>query len=170
MKKALVIIDMQRDFVDGSLANLMAAAIVQPIVSYAKTYDGDLFATCDTHEQNYLETAEGQRLPVVHCVHGTLGWEIVPPILEVLKTRNAHIINKPTFGYLDWDCLQGYDEIELVGTCTDICVVSNALILKAKFPNTNIKVNASLCAGTTAENHAAALAVMQCCQIDVMNS
>lgn len=168
MKRALIIIDMQKDFVDGTLANPSAKAIVEPIVKYTGAFEGDIFATRDTHGQNYLETSEGKRLPVVHCVHGTPGWEIVPEILAALNKKNAKLVDKPTFGYLAWDFLASYDEVTLVGTCTDICVVSNALILKAKFPDLTLKVKAELCAGTTKENHDAALAVMQCCQVEIV--
>ena len=166
--KALIIIDMQKDFVDGTLANPNAQAIVPAIVAYANAFNGDLIATRDTHAENYLKTSEGKRLPVVHCVHGTLGWEIVPEISAVLNDRNAKILDKPTFGFLDWDFLECYEEVTLVGTCTDICVVSNALILKAKFPDLTVKVKGELCAGTTKENHEAALKVMQCCQIELI--
>ncbi len=168
MKKALIIIDMQRDFVDGALANPMAQAIVPAIVEYANSFDGDVIATRDTHAENYLESSEGKRLPVVHCVHGTLGHEIVPEISALLTKKNAKIVDKPTFGYLGWDFLKDYDEVTLVGTCTDICVVSNALVLKAKFPDLNVRVNGALCAGTTTENHQAALQVMACCQVEIL--
>ena len=166
--KALIVIDMQKDFVDGALANPSAQAIVSKIAAYAENFDGDLIATRDTHGEHYLETSEGKRLPVVHCVHGTLGWEIVPEIFNVLTKRNAKLIDKPTFGYLDWEGLEKYDEVVLVGTCTDICVVSNALILKAKHPDLTVKVKGELCAGTTKENHDAALKVMACCQVELI--
>ena len=159
---------MQKDFVDGSLANPMAQAVVSEIAAYADSFDGDLIATRDTHTENYLQTSEGKRLPVVHCVHGTLGWEIVPEISEVLERKNAKLVDKSTFGYPDWDFLNDYDEVTLVGTCTDICVVSNALILKAKLPDLAVKVKRNLCAGTTKENHEAALAVMACCQVEIL--
>ena len=166
--KALIVIDMQKDFVDGALANPSAQAIVSKIAAYAENFDGDLIATRDTHGEHYLETSEGKRLPVVHCVHGTLGWEIVPEIFNVLTKRNAKLIDKPTFGYLDWEGLEKYNEVVLVGTCTDICVVSNALILKAKYPDLTVKVKGELCAGTTKENHDAALKVMACCQVELI--
>lgn len=167
MKKALIVIDMQNDFVSGSLANEQAQAIVSPIAAYVNDFDGDVIATRDTHGENYLSTAEGRYLPVVHCVHGTLGWQIADEIHGALIHRNAIILDKPTFGYLGWE-LSAYDEIELVGTCTDICVVSNALIIKAKFPNLTVKVHASLCAGTSIENHNAALKTMACCQVQIL--
>lgn len=168
MKKALIVIDMQKDFVDGTLANPDAQAIVRPIANYVLAYDGAVIATRDTHTENYLDTAEGKKLPVAHCIQGTEGWEIVPEIAEALRAKNALILDKPTFGYLGWGVIGEFEEVELVGTCTDICVVSNALILKAMFPDLVVTVNAALCAGTTKENHDAALAVMRCCQVEVL--
>ncbi len=168
MKKALIVIDMQNDFVDGSLANPQAQAIVSPIAAYVSGFDGDVIATRDTHSENYLESSEGKNLPVVHCVRGTHGWEIADEIQKALADKNAVLLDKPTFGFLQWDLLEKYDEIELVGTCTDICVVSNALIIKAAFPDLIVKVHPSLCAGTTIENHEAALKVMACCQVKMM--
>lgn len=168
MKKALIVIDMQKDFVDGTLANPDAQAIVRPIANYVLAYDGAVIATRDTHTENYLDTAEGKKLAVAHCIQGTDGWEIVPEIAEALRAKNALILDKPTFGYLGWGVIGEFEEVELVGTCTDICVVSNALILKALFPDLVVTVNATLCAGTTKENHDAALAVMRCCQVEVL--
>lgn len=169
MKKALIVIDMQRDFVDGALANPAAQAIVSPIADYIRKYDGDVIATRDTHAENYLESTEGKKLPVPHCIKNTAGWQLVEEIANAVADRKGVILDKPTFGYLGWELLKAYDEVELVGTCTDICVVSNALILKAKFPDLTVKVNASLCAGTSEENHNAAIAVMACCQVDILN-
>ena len=168
MKKALIVIDMQKDFIDGALANLDAQAIVAPIAQKVLAYDGDIIATRDTHGADYLTSPEGKKLPVPHCIQGTDGWEIAEEIAAALSTRNALLLDKPTFGYLAWDCLAKYDEVEMVGTCTDICVVSNALILKAKFPALTVKVNAPLCAGTTKENHQAALQTMRMCQCEVL--
>lgn len=167
MKKVLIVIDMQKDFVDGSLANQAAQEIVTPIAEYIRAFDGKVIATRDTHGTEYLTTAEGKRLPVEHCIKGTDGWKITDEIAAALQKRNAVILDKPTFGYLGWGMLGEYDEAVLIGTCTDICVVSNALILKAMFPDLNVKVVGKLCAGTTKENHNAALQVMRCCQVDV---
>lgn len=167
MKKVLIVIDMQKDFVDGSLANQAAQEIVTPIAEYIRAFDGKVIATRDTHGTEYLTTAEGKRLPVEHCIKGTDGWKITDEIAAALQERNAVILDKPTFGYLGWGMLGEYDEAVLIGTCTDICVVSNALILKAMFPDLNVKVVGKLCAGTTKENHSAALQVMRCCQVDV---
>ena len=168
MKKALIVIDMQTDFVNGTLANPDAEKIVSEIAAYIDNYDGIVIATRDTHGSDYLNTPEGKKLPVAHCIQNTDGWKIVPQISAALERKNAYILDKPTFGYLGWGMLGEFDEVELVGTCTDICVVSNALILKAMHPQLNVKVNASLCAGTTPKNHAAALQVMRCCQIDIL--
>lgn len=168
MKKAFVVIDMQNDFISGALANPDAQAIVTPIAQATAAFDGDVFATRDTHAENYLDTPEGKNLPVKHCVKDTHGWQITDEIQTALAQRNATVVDKPTFGYLDWQVLAPYDEITLVGTCTDICVVSNALILKALYPNATVRVLAKLCAGTTEENHNAALQVMRCCQVEIL--
>ena len=168
MKKALIVIDMQNDFVSGALKNPDAEAIVSDIAKRILEFDGDVIATRDTHAENYLSTAEGKHLPVTHCVKDTQGWQIVSEIAEALQKKNAVVIDKPTFGYLDWERLRGYGEAEMVGTCTDICVVSNALIIKALHPDLALSVNASLCAGTTKQNHDSALAVMACCQVKII--
>ena len=167
MKKLLIVIDMQNDFITGALKNPDAEAIVSGIVQAVENFDGDIIATRDTHEENYLSTSEGKYLPVPHCIKNTQGWEIESSIATALKAKNAKILDKPTFGYLDWDGLSSYSEAILVGTCTDICVVSNALVLKAKYPNLTLKVIPSLCAGTSKENHEAALKVMACCQVEI---
>ena len=168
MKKVLIVIDMQKDFVDGALANADAQAIVSPIAEYVKNYDGDVIATRDTHAENSLESAEGKKLPVPHCIEGTEGWQIVDKIAKAIAEKGGRILDKPTFGYLGWGMLGEYDEAELIGTCTDICVVSNALVLKAMFPDLTVKIKASLCAGTTKENHNAALQTMRMCQCEVV--
>jgi nicotinamidase-related amidase len=167
MKKTLIVIDMQNDFVTGSLANPMAQAIIPNIKAKIAKYekDGDeIIFTRDTHRANYLDTAEGKKLPVPHCISGTWGWLVV----DELNHPEHHHINKTTFGYPHWSYEDDFEEIELVGTCTDICVVSNALILKAQFPNANITVDASCCAGATPESHKAALTTMKMCQINVI--
>lgn len=169
MKKALVVIDMQNDFITGALANMSAQKIVAPIVRRIDCFRGAVFATRDTHAKNYLSTAEGKSLPIIHCVKDTNGWQIQTDIAHALEFKNATIFDKPTFGTLDWDFLKDFTEVELVGTCTDICVVSNALILKALYPEMRVKVNASLCAGTSVKNHESALQVMRCCQVEVIS-
>ncbi len=168
MKKALIIIDMQNDFITGSLANKAAEAIVDPIVEKIKSFDGDVIATRDSHTESYLQSAEGKKLPYKHCIEYTDGWKIHPSIMDAMvKKRNCRIINKTTFGFVgSWE-LYAYDSIEIVGTCTEICVISNALILKAMYPEKKIAVIDELCAGVTKENHDAAIKVMKSCQIDI---
>ncbi len=168
MKKALIVIDMQNDFLFGTLANPDAAALVDGTVNEILSFDGDVFATRDTHGEDYLTTPEGQKLPVTHCVKNTDGWQIQKDISLALEKRNAILLDKPTFGYLGWGFLGEYDEVTLIGTCTDICVVSNALILKAMLPALCVKVLSKLCAGTSPENHNAALTTMRCCQVEVL--
>lgn len=173
--KTLIIIDMQEDFTRGALFNQSAIDIIPSIVEKIKNHNGPIILTRDTHYENYLNTPEGKLLPVPHCIEGTSGHEIVKEILDVIPD-NAIILNKPTFGYNGWDTintkefeiLKNSDEIELVGTCTDICVVSNALILKSKFPEPNYIVDSNCCAGLTPEKHEAALEVMRSCQITVL--
>ena len=137
MSKILVVIDMQNDFITGTLGSKEAQAIVPNVKAKIKEYAdrGDrIIFTRDTHGENYLETPEGKKLPVKHCVKGTDGWQIVPG----LEIENCEYIDKPTFGWLNWDGFAEDDKIELIGVCTDICVVSNAIILKAKYPETVI--------------------------------
>ncbi len=166
MKNTLIVVDMQNDFIDGSLGTKEAQAIVSNVKAKIEEYKSrgdEIIFTRDTHSENYLETAEGIKLPVVHCVEGTHGWQIA----DGLETDGAVCINKPTFGWLGWGDMQ-FDNIELVGLCTDICVVSNALILKATFPDAKISVDASCCAGVTPQSHKAALETMKMCQIEVI--
>lgn len=172
MRKVLVVVDMQKDFIDGSLGTPEAVAIVENVVKKIGQYKPeDIYATRDTHEENYLDTAEGKKLPVVHCIAGTEGWEICPQVAKALA--GATIVNKPTFGSVVLaELLQTENdkeeiEIELVGLCTDICVVSNALLLKAVMPENSISVDAACCAGVTPESHEAALTTMEMCQITV---
>ena len=172
MRKLLIVIDMQNDFIDGSLGTAEAVAIVENVKAKIRGYDpADIIATRDTHEENYLETQEGRNLPVRHCIRGTEGWEIRKDIAELLA--GALVYDKPTFGSTqmaaDVAAMAGREEIEieLVGLCTDICVVSNALLLKASMPEVKISVDASCCAGVTPESHEAALKTMSMCQINV---
>ena len=166
MKKTLIVIDMQKDFIDGSLGTKEAVAIVDnvkaKIAKYAEEGDEIIF-TRDTHQENYLETNEGKHLPVEHCIEGTDGWQIA----KGLEVPGAIYIDKPSFGYMDW---KDYDlqEVEIVGLCTDICVVSNALIIKATYPEIDVTVDASCCAGVTPESHNAALTTMKMCQVQVI--
>ena len=169
MQRVLVVIDMQNDFITGNLKNADAEAIIPSLVQTIETFDGAVLATRDTHEEDYLSTAEGKKLPVPHCIKGTNGWQIQKDIAQALAKRNAVILDKPTFGNLDWRVLNDVDEIVLTGTCTDICVVSNALILKATYPDATVRVVKDLCAGTSKENHESALAVMACCQVEIVS-
>lgn len=172
MRKILVVIDMQNDFIDGALGTKEAQAVVGNVVRKIGMYDTkDVYATRDTHQEDYPDTAEGRHLPVVHCVEGTPGWEINPEVEKALK--GATIINKPTFGSVVLaDLLQEENdreelEIEMVGLCTDICVVSNALLLKTVMPEITISVDPSCCAGVTPQSHEAALTTMGMCQIEI---
>ncbi len=174
MRKILIVIDMQNDFIDGALGTAEARAVVRPVMEKIKEYDREnVWATRDTHGENYLDTQEGRRLPVKHCIRGTKGWEIADGVAAVLS--GATIIDKPTFGSVELAdrlvTLADREEIELelVGLCTDICVVSNALNLKARMPETPISVDAACCAGVTPESHRAALETMRMCQITVIN-
>ena len=171
-QKVLVVIDMQNDFIDGSLGTVQAQGIVSKVISKIKSYPADcIYATRDTHGEDYLESSEGKNLPVVHCVKGSKGWEIRPEVAEAMP--QAVILDKPTFGSTELAKLLYREnekeglEIELVGLCTDICVVSNALLLKSFLPENRISVDASCCAGVTPESHEAALATMKMCQIMV---
>lgn len=165
MKKTLIVIDMQNDFIDMALGTKEAVAIVpkvkEKIEAYAKNGD-EIIYTRDTHAENYLDTPEGKKLPVPHCIKGTKGWEIA----EGLYIEGAKVIDKPNFGWPNWN-EEDLGEVELIGLCTDICVVSNALIIKAAFPNAVVKVDKACCAGVTPESHEAALITMKMCQIDV---
>ena len=170
MSKVLVVVDMQNDFVNGCLGSEEARAILpkvkEKISEYRKNGDTVIF-TRDTHDEKYLQSQEGKYLPVPHCIYGTDGWNIV----EGLDSEECQYIDKPNFGWPHWETMSFVDkeEIELIGVCTDICVVSNALILKAMYPEIPITVDASCCAGVTPESHKAALLTMKSCQIDVTN-
>lgn len=169
MSKILIIVDMQNDFVYGSLGSEAAQAIVQKVVDKVRNWNERILFTQDTHFEDYFKTLEGEKLPVEHCIKDTEGWEIIDELQEYI-TNSYQIILKRTFGYEGWDAffLDKDDEIEIVGLCTDICVVSNALALRMFYPNTKITVDASCCAGTSVEAHNAALQVMKSCQIDIV--
>ena len=178
MSKLLVVVDVQNDFVTGSLGTKEAEAIVPNVVAKVQEYldNGDkVVFTRDTHKSNYLETQEGKNLPVEHCIKHTWGWQIVDELLDVVGfDLSVDVYSKKTFG--SWELCDdnfhsNYDEIELVGLCTDICVISNALGLKAQQENgyAIISVDAACCAGVTPEAHDHALAVMKSCQIKVYN-
>lgn len=164
--KTLIVVDMQNDFIDGSLGTREAQEIVPKVKEKIKEYQergNEIIFTRDTHQSDYLNTPEGKKLPVEHCIEGTKGWEIA----EGLEVPGCSCINKPTFGWTHWS-ERNFEEIELCGLCTDICVVSNALILKAEFPDVEITVDATCCAGVTPESHEAALTTMKMCQIHVI--
>ena len=172
MKKILVVVDMQNDFIDGALGTKEASAIVPRVISKIHDYPQNcIYATRDTHPENYLETQEGRNLPVSHCIEGTKGWEIRKEIADAMP--GAEIINKPTFGsvVLAQELMERNArepiEVELVGLCTDICVVSNALLIKAILPEIVVKVDPGCCAGVTPQSHEAALATMRACQIQI---
>ena len=170
--KTLIVIDMQNDFIDGSLGIKEAEAIVENVKKKIEEYlksGNEVIFTRDTHHEDYMDTNEGKHLPVIHCIEESKGWEIRKELIDAVKENgsgNVTIINKPSFGYTGWGDFS-FEEIEIVGLCTDICVVSNALILKALFPEIRISVDASCCAGVTPEIHKAALETIKMCQIEV---
>ena len=175
--KLLIVIDMQNDFIDGSLGTKEAVAIVPEVakkIEGARAAGETVIFTRDTHQKNYLKTQEGKNLPVLHCIEGSDGWQIS----SKLEVGDSRIFNKPSFGSMELadyvaslnsECQEGLEEIELVGLCTGICVISNAFILKAKLPEVKITVDASCCACVTPESHKTALSAMKLCQINVIN-
>ena len=174
MKKILVVVDMQNDFIDGALGTKEARAIVDNAVKKIENFDGEIYVTYDTHFEDYMDTNEGKNLPVIHCVRDTEGWMLNKKVKEALDKKETYTeIEKITFGSIDLPFVLAEEnemddcEIELIGLCTDICVVSNALILKANYPDTDIYVDSSCCAGVTPEKHEAALETMRSCQIIV---
>ena len=180
MKHILVVVDMQTDFVDGALGTPEAVAILPAVAdkirAYAADPDGAILVTYDTHTEAYMETSEGKHLPVPHCIKGTAGWALHPAVEEALKGVIYTPVEKLTFGSIDLPHLvaeiaAGEDfAVELIGLCTDICVVSNTLLLKAHYPEAAISVDASCCAGVTPATHEAALTTMAMCQIEIRRS
>ena len=167
MLRILAVIDMQKDFIDGSLGTPEAAAITAPLASFAANWEGPVIFTRDTHGADYMRTQEGEKLPVPHCIRYTSGWEIE----QSLQVPSAQVFDKNTFGSLDLThhlLMNACTEVELVGVCTDICVVSNALLIKAYLPETIVRVDSSCCAGTTPDNHQKALDVMRQCQVEII--
>lgn len=171
--KVLIVVDMQNDFIDGALGTEEAQKIVPKVVDRIRSFDGYVVATRDTHEENYPDTQEGRKLPVRHCIRNTSGWEIRPEIAELIKEPP---VDKVTFGSVQLGYLLGkyaaQEEIEsitMIGLCTDICVISNALIVKAVLPEVPVIVDASCCAGVTPQSHKNALEAMKACQIEVIN-
>ena len=179
MSKLLIVVDMQNDFITGSLGNKEAEAIVTRVVEKIEAYKHEghkVIYTRDTHDENYLTTREGEKLPVVHCVKGTSGWLLHVAIQETVINANQ-IYDKGTFGSVSLgEMIKRLNEeeteleVELVGLCTDICVISNALLIKAYVPEVIITVDAACCAGVTPETHANALNAMKMCQIDILNA
>ena len=206
-KKILIVIDMQKDFIDGSLGTPEAQAIVENVVGLIDGFDGEVLYTLDTHFENYMDTLEGKKLPVMHCIRGTEGWQEEPRVLAALKQKDAKCFEKPTFGSYElvdyvYEAVYGVDaaadesadetggknggavstdrltegkpeaaaaaEITLAGLCTDICVASNAILLRAKLPDTVIRVKADCCAGVTPASHQAALTTLAMCQMDII--
>ena len=187
MKKITIVIDMQNDFLTGALANPDAVSIIPSVLEEIKSADFVVY-TRDTHGSDYMETQEGKNLPVPHCIVGTWGWDIVEELMprnidSVINAGNWVIFDKPSFGYVNiWNGIKGNFpdlinmmkgdsedvEITFCGTCTDICVVSNALIVKSLYPEIKVNVKANACAGITPEKHLAALVVMSSCQINVI--
>ena len=174
MHNILIVVDVQNDFVDGSLGTKEAVSIIPNVCSKIKNFEGNIYVTKDTHFDNYLNTSEGKKLPIEHCVKERDGWQLNEYVERALSDKEYTIIEKNSFGSLELPDIirQKYSnldfQIEIVGLCTDICVVSNALILKANFPENEIKVDASCCAGVTVESHNASLLTMKMCQIDVI--
>lgn len=172
--KYLIVVDMQNDFITGSLGTKEAEAILPKVIEKVKNYDGTVIYTKDTHHADYLTTQEGKNLPVEHCIEGTWGWELAGE-LKVLSKANK-VFNKPTFGSLELarymmeeNEKEEIEAIELCGLCTDICVISNAFVIKASLTEVPVSVDASCCAGVTPESHLNALAAMKMCQVTVVN-
>ena len=168
--KYLIVVDMQNDFTAGALGSSHAAEIIPKVLEKVKSFEGSVIFTRDTHSTDYMDTQEGRKLPVVHCVKGSKGWEIC----DALKPYVKAVVDKITFGSLELPgILASYgepvDEITLCGLCTDICVISNAMILKAAFPEVKITVDASCCAGVTMESHRTALEAMSAVQIEIQD-
>lgn len=171
MQKVLIVVDMQKDFIDGALGTKEAVAIVSKVEEKIRNFQGRVIFTRDTHEENYMETKEGKNLPVPHCIRGTKGWEIEESLQKYVTDV---CIDKPSFGSLELGLyLKGLNETEtiekvtLIGLCTDICVISNAMIAKAVLPETVVAVDAACCAGVTPQSHENALEAMKMCQIAV---
>jgi len=170
MTKILIVVDMQNDFIDGALGSKEAVAIVPYVKEVIENFDGKVFFTRDTHFENYMETQEGKNLPVPHCIKGTDGWQIRA---ELDALRKTDPIDKVTFGSKDLvDILSKENDIEsitFVGLCTDICVISNVMLVKAFFPEIPLIVDAKGCAGVSPESHERALDAMKVCQVKVIN-
>lgn len=172
MRKILIVVDMQNDFIDGALGTPEAVSIVEPVISKIKSFEGEVLFTRDTHFDGYLQTQEGSNLPVEHCIKGTYGWQIRD---EIDALRKTEAIDKVTFGsntlfelLEDENAREKIDEITLIGLCTDICVISNAIGIKAFLPEVKIVVDSACCAGVTPASHQNALEAMKMCQIQIL--
>ena len=182
MNKLLVVVDMQNDFIDGALGNAECREVVQKVVDKIKAFDGDeIIYTLDTHQKNYMATQEGRNLPVEHCIEYSMGWMLNKDVDDAITTHRCSRcsvteVRKPTFGSVNLanHLMFEYEseaefEIEFVGVCTGICVISNAMLIKAFFPEAKVSVDASCCACVTPESHKNALEAMKMCQINVIN-
>lgn len=172
MQNILVVVDMQNDFIDGALGTSEAQAILPNVERLVRNFNGKIYFTRDTHSENYMQTQEGKNLPVPHCIKNTNGWEIAPS----LKPYAKNIIDKPTFGSINLASelakeneREKIESVTLVGLCTDICVISNAMLIKASLLESKVIVDASCCAGVTPQSHKNALEAMKMCQIAVIN-
>jgi nicotinamidase-related amidase len=175
VNRRLIVIDMQNDFVSGSLGSEAAADILPKVEKRVESFDGEVLFTKDTHDADYLNTQEGKKLPVSHCIRGSEGWKLAGKLEELAEKTGAAIYEKGTFGSLklgerlaEENSKEPIDSVEFMGVCTDICVISNAMILKAYLPETEMIVNASCCAGVTEKSHENALDAMRACQITVI--
>ena len=174
MRDILIVVDMQKDFIDGALGTAEAVAIVPSVVDKVRSFEGDIIFTRDTHFENYADTQEGHNLPVLHCVRGTAGWEICKELKPF--TGNAQIVDKVTFGSMELGPLlqelheeDAISSVTVVGLCTDICVISNVMIIKAFLPEVPVIVDAACCAGVTPDSHRTALDAMKMCQVQIVN-
>ncbi len=175
MRKLLIVVDYQNDFVTGALGSAEAEAIKDSVLDKIRNFDGTVVYTKDTHDENYLDTQEGKNLPVPHCIKDQEGWMLVPELEALVEERSGIIYEKNTFGSvrLAGDIRElyekeGLESVELIGVCTDICVISNALMIKAFVPEVPVLVDADCCAGVTPESHRRALDAMKACQIQVI--
>lgn len=174
MQNILVVVDMQNDFIDGALGTPEAVAILPNVQKRIDNFDGPVYFTRDTHTADYLATQEGRKLPVPHCILGTDGWQIAP---SLDTSRAAAIFDKPTFGsvalmheMVRQNAREPIGSVTLIGVCTDICVLSNAMLIKAALPEIRVCIDASCCAGVTPDNHRTALAAVGPCQIEVIGN
>lgn len=171
MKNILVVVDMQKDFIDGALGTNEAVGIVDNVAEIIKSFEGEVVFTRDTHFDNYLETQEGKNLPVPHCIKNTEGWQLDKK-LEVIKTSDMKVFDKLTFGSVELaeylKTVKDLGSITLIGLCTDICVISNALLIKANLPEIKISVIEKCCAGVTPQSHKNAIEAMKMCQIEIV--